>query len=131
MRTYIAIVHQEGDVFGASFPDFPGCVTSASSLVELRTLAREALEFHLAGMAEDEEAIPAPSSAELISAAEEYDGAPLLPVAVEVPDSKAVRVNITVPDDALGRIDRFARAHGMSRSAMLVRAAESMMASAK
>jgi predicted RNase H-like HicB family nuclease len=47
--------------YGISFPDFPGCVTSGTTLDEARTSAAEALKLHLAGMVEDGEMIPAPS----------------------------------------------------------------------
>jgi predicted RNase H-like HicB family nuclease len=58
---YIAHLHKnKNSDYGVSFPDFPGCVTAGSSLEEARSMAAEALAFHVAGMREDGEAIPAP-----------------------------------------------------------------------
>jgi predicted RNase H-like HicB family nuclease len=59
---YIAYLHKDKNSdYGVSFPDFPGCVTAGSSLEEARTMAAEALAFHVAGIREDGESIPAPS----------------------------------------------------------------------
>ena len=41
--------------------------------------------------------------------------------------ARAVRVNITVPDDMLARIDAYAEQHGMTRSGFLVHAAKREM----
>ncbi len=60
---YIAYLHKESDSdFGVSFPDFQGCITAGKTLEEARTMAQEALRFHIKGMHEDGHTIPAPSS---------------------------------------------------------------------
>lgn len=41
--------------------------------------------------------------------------------------AKAVRINITLPEDVLERIDRFAADRGLSRSTFLARAASREM----
>jgi predicted RNase H-like HicB family nuclease len=62
MRHYIALIHKDADSdYGVSFPDLPGVVTAGSDLGEARKMAFEALAFHLAGLAEDGEAVPQPS----------------------------------------------------------------------
>jgi metal-responsive CopG/Arc/MetJ family transcriptional regulator len=44
------------------------------------------------------------------------------------PSSKrAVRVNVTLPEDVLVEIDRYAERHGLSRSGFLARAARRAM----
>ena len=45
-----------------SFPDFPGCITAGRTLEEARCTAVEALSFPIAGMIEDDEKIPTPST---------------------------------------------------------------------
>jgi predicted RNase H-like HicB family nuclease len=45
--------------FGVDFPDFPGCVTAGTTLDEPLRMAQEALEFHIGGMVEDGEELPA------------------------------------------------------------------------
>src|SRR5579862_9592448 len=60
---YIAYLHKEKNSdYGVSFLDFPGCVTAGSTLEEARRMASEALAFHIQGMREDGEEIPAPST---------------------------------------------------------------------
>jgi predicted RNase H-like HicB family nuclease len=128
MRHYIALIHKEGDSdFGVSFPDFPGCVTAGSSLDEAMAMAAEALAGHIEVLAEDGEAILEPSSMEAImSDPENRDG---IAVLVRAPDhaGKVTRVNITLPENALAAIDRFAEKRGLSRSGLLLEGAKLLM----
>jgi metal-responsive CopG/Arc/MetJ family transcriptional regulator len=57
---------------------------------------------------------------------ENQDGVAIL-VTAET-KAKAVRVNITLPEDALREIDRYAEAHGFTRSGFLAVAAKKAMA---
>jgi predicted RNase H-like HicB family nuclease len=67
MNRYLGLIHADApNVLGVSFPDFPGCVTAASSLTEACQKAQGALTLHLRGMLEDGEVIPAPSAFEEI-----------------------------------------------------------------
>jgi predicted RNase H-like HicB family nuclease len=60
---YIAYLHKDQkSVYGVSFPDLPGCVTSGRTLDEARSNATEALPLNLQNMAEDNETIPEPST---------------------------------------------------------------------
>ena len=63
MRTYAfpAVVEREGDVYGAYFPDLPGCGTVGDSPDHLAEMAKEVLHLHLSGMLEDGEVIPDPT----------------------------------------------------------------------
>ncbi|MGD0633432.1 MAG: type II toxin-antitoxin system HicB family antitoxin [Beijerinckiaceae bacterium] len=131
MRHYIALIHKDADSdYGVSFPDLPGCVTAGTSLDEARSFAEEALALHLSGMAADGEAVPEPSSLEAImNDPENRDSvAVLVPVKSEAP--RAVRVNITLPEDVLARIDAYAERSGMNRSGFLAYAAKREMENA-
>lgn len=127
MAHYIALIHKDADSdYGVSFPDFPGCISAGATLDEAREMAAEALSFHIEGMVEDGEAIPEPSSLEQVMADQENrDGVAIL-VATEI-RSKTVRVNITLPEDTLRDVDRYAEAHGFTRSGFLVQAAKQVM----
>jgi predicted DNA binding CopG/RHH family protein len=57
---------------------------------------------------------------------ENRDGVAIL-VAVKTDAKKAVRVNVTLPEDVLQQIDRYAEAHGLSRSGFLTLAAKRAM----
>jgi predicted RNase H-like HicB family nuclease len=43
-------------------PDIPGCASTGHSLEEMRSNLRDALEFHLEGLALDGAAIPSPTT---------------------------------------------------------------------
>jgi predicted RNase H-like HicB family nuclease len=129
MAAYIGIIHKDQDSdFGVSFPDFPGCTTAATTMNEAAAMAREALGGHIALMDEDGEPIPAPSTLEAVQAHEFAEGAvAFIVVDAPVPARRAVKVSITVPEDDLAEIDRYAKEHGMARSAFLVQAAREAM----
>jgi predicted RNase H-like HicB family nuclease len=129
MRQYIALIHKEPDSdFGVSFPDLPGCVTAGSTLDEARDMAEEALALHLEGLAEDDEPIPEPSTLEAIRTDPiSRDGVAIL-VAAPAKPAKAVRINITLPEDVLQAIDQHAEANGLSRSGFLAVAARKALA---
>ena len=58
-----AVIVEEGETsFGAYVPDLPGCVAVAESRAEVLRLIEEAIEFHIDGMQQDNQAIPQPSS---------------------------------------------------------------------
>jgi predicted RNase H-like HicB family nuclease len=128
MGQYIGLIHKQADSdFGVSFPDFPGVATAGKDLDDARAMAEEALAFHIEGMVADGEAIPEPSRLEGVMAhPENRDGVAIL-VAVKTDSRKAVRVNVTLPEDVLEQIDRYAEAHGLSRSGFLTQAAKRAM----
>ena len=129
MAHYIGLIHKDaGSDFGVSFPDFPGIATAGVDLDDARTMAEEALAFHIEGLIADGEPIPEPSSLETImSDPDNRDGIAIL-VAVKTDAKKTVRVNVTLPEDVLADIDRYAEAHGYTRSGFLAQAAKRAMA---
>jgi len=130
MNHYIGLIHKDADSdFGVSFPDFPGVVTAGTDLDDARAMAEEALTFHIEGLAADGEAVPEPSSLETLMAdPANKDGVAIL-VSVKPNAKRAVRVNVTLPEDVLAQIDQFAEAHGYTRSGLLTRAAKELIAS--
>ena len=128
MRNYIGLIHKEADSdYGVSFPDLPGVATAGTDLDHARRMATEALAFHIEGMIEDGDTIPEPSSLDAIMAdPDNRDGVAIL-VSVAMPARKAVRLNITLPEDVLKEIDAYAQTHGLTRSGFLARAARREM----
>mgnify|MGYP001301576853 CR=1 FL=1 len=59
---YLVIIEQAEHNLSAYVPDLPGCVAVGDTRDELLTRIREAIEFHLQGMREDGDPIPAPNS---------------------------------------------------------------------
>ncbi|MER8763489.1 MULTISPECIES: type II toxin-antitoxin system HicB family antitoxin [unclassified Mesorhizobium] len=128
MRNHIGLIHKQADSdFGVSFPDFPGLVTAGVNLDDARAMAGEALAFHVEGLVEDGEAIPEPSSLEeVMSDKDNLSGVAIL-VPLKAEAAKVVRVNVTIPEDVLDQIDRYAERHGYSRSGFLAAAAKKVM----
>jgi len=123
MTAYIAIIHKDPTSdYGVSFPDFPGCISAGETLDEARLMALEALIGHISVMEEYGETIPEPSTLEAVMKDPDFsDGVAVL---IDVPRTvRSVRVNITAPEDVLNEIDRFAEAHGYTRSGFLIQAA--------
>jgi predicted RNase H-like HicB family nuclease len=121
---YIAYLHKDRrSDFGVSFPDFPGCVTAGKTLEQARRMAREALALHIAGMIEDGEAVPEPSSLDVLENHPNMRGAVAVLVSAEPPAEKTVRINITARESSIAAIDRLAAKAGLTRSAYLVQSA--------
>jgi predicted RNase H-like HicB family nuclease len=62
MTGYAVIIEGEGDSYSAYVPELPGCVAAGKSVAEVEKLIREAIEFHIEGMREAGEPVPAPTS---------------------------------------------------------------------
>jgi predicted RNase H-like HicB family nuclease len=132
MRQYIALIHKDaGSDYGVSFPDLPGCVTAGVDLDDARRMAEEALALHLASMAEDNEPIPEPSSLEAVMADRENRDAVAILVKAPPATTKAVRVNMTMPENELDEIDKFSAEHGYTRSGFLLHAAKKAIGEAE
>lgn len=120
---YVALIHKDTNSdYGVSFPDFPGCITAGSSIMEARAMAQDALPFHIEGMIEDGYEIPSPSPIEEILKERENRDAIAFLISVSTPQDKYVRVNITMPESLLKEATEYARDHGHSRSAFFVEA---------
>ncbi|HST66181.1 MAG TPA: type II toxin-antitoxin system HicB family antitoxin [Mycobacteriales bacterium] len=62
-RRYLVIFeHTDGTGYSAWLPDLPGCVAAADTREECEQLIREAIALHLAGLRQDGEPIPEPTS---------------------------------------------------------------------
>lgn len=129
MPNYIAVVHKEpASDYGVSFPDFPGCITAGKTIDEAKDLAYEALLLHGEGLREDGEPLPAPTNLEnIVDDPENADAVAFLVVSVPEAQGKAKRINITMPEETLRRVDAAAKRQGLSRSSFLTRAAQEVM----
>ncbi len=131
MTDYIALIRKEaGSDFGVSFPDLPGCATAGKDLDEALAFAREALALHLKGLASDGDAIPAPSTLEAVMAKRKHRDAVAALVSAPAVKSRAVRVNVTLPEDLLVAIDNSSAGAG-GRSGFLAEAARKRLADAE
>lgn len=131
MSHAIAVIHEEKGVYGISFPDFPGCVSTGRSIDEAMFKGEQALALHVAGMIEDGEALPELRSVAQLRAdpefRDDFKKATIATVPIELP-RRVARINISIDEGVLERIDRAAEAAGQSRSAFLVEAAKRRIA---
>ncbi len=100
IATYFAVFEPCADGFGVFFPDLPGCISMGEDFARAQQNAQEALGLHLWGMADDGEALPAPSFPPF---ADMPQGAVVAAVTV-YPDlveqrmrTQAVRANVSIP----------------------------------
>jgi predicted RNase H-like HicB family nuclease len=131
MIRYIALFHTSPDGgWGVMFPDFPGCISAGDTYEEAMKSGMEALSGHVALMRADGDPIPTPRSLESIRAEAEdwieWDGAitGLVPL---LPPSGTVRLNISMDQRLLTRIDAAAHERAMTRSTFLAEAAQRAM----
>lgn len=111
---YPAVIHQEGDsAFGVVVPDLPGCFSAGDTLDEALENVVEAIDFHLEGLAEDEEEIPAAGPLAEHKDNPDYAGGTWVMVPVDLSRylGKAQRINISLPIRLIHQIDRFVDTH--------------------
>lgn len=130
MARIVMMIHGEPGTYGASFPDFPGATTGADDLDTLYRKAAEMLAFHVGGMVDDGEALPETRSLDALRGdpafVEDSEGAMIALLDVDLP-GRAVRVNISMEESLLKRIDRAAQAVGETRSGFLAQAAKARL----
>lgn len=59
---YAIVIERTPNNYSAYVPDLPGCVATGETVEEVEDLIRGAIEMHLAGIREDGDPIPPPSS---------------------------------------------------------------------
>lgn len=107
MTHHIALLRKTPNSdYSVDFPDFPGCVTAGRSMEEARRLSAEALAFHIEGMTEDGEPIPPPSTLDTIMADPRNRDAVAFLVPIPDKPARAIRINVTLPEDLVREIDR-------------------------
>ena len=125
---YPAYVHlgDETHAHGVTFPDFEGCFTAADEYRDIPEQAQEAIELHFEG--EDIE-LPQPSDIAELELSQEYtDGIwMLIDIDVSKLDSKPLRLNVSIPSHVVKKMDDYATANHLTRSALIVKATEKFL----
>jgi predicted RNase H-like HicB family nuclease len=115
---FVALATAEEGGYRATFPDFPQCVVQAPDLAELLVGARRALAANLQRTADAGETWPKPTPIEQMSLAPG-----VIPVLVDVAvEDTPIRVNISLGERLLQRLDAAAEAKGMTRSGFIAQA---------
>lgn len=109
--------------YTARFPDLPDITVQGPALADLVNAAREAVQKELQRLSDEGQEWPKPTPAEAIPS--EPGVIPfLVDISVEDPP---VRVNISIGERLLKRIDQGAEARGMSRSGFIASAARTAL----
>jgi predicted RNase H-like HicB family nuclease len=66
MTGYVVVIEQGPTSWGAYSPDLPGVVAAGETRDECEQLMREAIAFHIEGLIEDGDPVPAPSSVDVV-----------------------------------------------------------------
>ena len=124
---YVCFIHRDDAGYGVSFPDFPGCVSVGVTVDDAVRDGSEALAFHVEGLRDGGEPIPAPSSIDAIKADPKLRDwrrdADLVLIPLLLDRGSSRRVNISIDRGLLEAIDEEARQRRMTRSAFLATAA--------
>jgi predicted RNase H-like HicB family nuclease len=120
---YPAIIERGPEGFGVFFPDLPGCVSAGATMQEAALGAEEALSGHLAVSMEHGDVVPQPSALDALEDSYAVDEAARILVRGERP-GRAVRVQVSIDEGLLARIDRVAS----NRSRFLADAARAALA---
>jgi predicted RNase H-like HicB family nuclease len=123
---YPAALHKDPDTaYGVTIPDLPGCFSAGDTIEEAITNATEAIECYIESLLIDDDEIPMPGKIENHLQDLDYVGAfwALIPVDLSKLSGSTKRVNISMPERILGKIDAFAKDRGETRSGLLAAAA--------
>ena len=123
---YPVVIHKDVDSdYGVSVPDLPGCFSAGDSVDNALDSVIEAIECHVEGLLIDGEDVPVPLSIERHKENPDYaDGMwAFVDVDLSKLSGKRKRINITISERILNRIDAFATSHNKSRSGLIADAA--------
>jgi predicted RNase H-like HicB family nuclease len=132
VKPYPAILEPTSDGYSVFFPDLPGAITAGRDYEDAINHAEECLSFHLYGMQNDNEKLPAPTPmSKILKKLEKEELAALIHpdiFAVRArQEDKAIRVNITMPRSLLEAVDIRAQQLGIDRSKLLQKAARDII----
>jgi predicted RNase H-like HicB family nuclease len=125
MNYAIAIEYEKNRSYGVEFPDMPGCFSAGDTMDEALENAKEAAAFHIEGLLDAGLPVPEPRGLEAHAGNRRYAGRTWAIVGVDLSSlsGKARRLNITLPERVLRRLDAAAKKNGESRSGYLARLA--------
>lgn len=125
---YPVYVHVGDDehAHGVTVPDFPGCFSAADSWDGLPKAVQEAAELYFDGEALE---VPRPTPLEELMQDDQFEGGVWAMVDLDLTriKPKSVRLNISLPQPLVERIDRYAKAHHLSRSGFIAKATNDAM----
>ena len=122
---YPVVIHKDTDSdYGVTVPDLPGCFSVGRTMDDALTNAAEAIITHVEGLLLDREPVPEPTKIESHQANADYSDGIWAMVTVDLSrvSGKARRINVTIPERVLSRVDDYAKETGDSRSGLMAAA---------
>jgi predicted RNase H-like HicB family nuclease len=125
MRYAIFLEKDPGSDYGVTVPDLPGCFSAGTTVEEALENAEEAILTHIEGLMMDGDAIPNPSSIDLLKDQNQSSDVIWGIVTVDITrlSTQIKRINITLPEYILSKIDTYIKEEGENRSGLLATAA--------
>ncbi len=117
---YPVYVHpgDERHAHGITVPDFPGCFSAADEWEDIPAKVQEAIELYCEGEDMD---LPEPTPLDVLMKDEQYQDGVWLLVDIDTSrlDTRPTRLNVSLPRGLVAQMDRYAKAHGMTRSGLI------------
>jgi predicted RNase H-like HicB family nuclease len=132
---YPVVIHKDADSdYGVSVPDLPGCFSAGESVEEAIACVTEAIECHIEGILIDGEDVPLALPVEKHRENPDFADAfawVFVDVDLSKLSGKSKRINVTIPERILSRIDSFAESYHESRSGFMANGAIAYIAAQK
>ena len=122
---YPVVIHKDTDSdYGVTVPDLPGCFSAGSTMDDALSNAVEAIATHVEGLLLDGEPIPRPKEIETHRGNPDYSDGISAVVMVDLSrvSGSARRINVSIPERILARVDDYAKEAGDSRSSLMAAA---------
>lgn len=124
--SYAAAFERQPDGgYTVTFPEVPGVITEGDDLKEAWFNAREALELMLEAIVEDGDGLPESRPVDVIAAA--MTPGTIVQLVTAVAPTKAVRINVTMDEALLDRVNRRVDELGQSRSGFIAEAVRKVL----
>jgi predicted RNase H-like HicB family nuclease len=119
---YPVVIHKDPKTsYGVTVPDLPGCFSAGETIEEALENAIEAIECHVEGILLDNEYLPTGKTIEEYLLEPDYQGGTWALVDVDLSKlgGETKRINISIPERILAKIDSFANNSKKTRSRLL------------
>ncbi len=126
---FYALIHSDNaGHYGLSFPDAPGVIAVGPTVEAVIAAGRKALRSNLNALEDEGLALPRPRSLDTLLADPDFreghsDALTVIALTPAPKTGRSIRINISIDEFALERIDELARQKGLTRSRLLVEGA--------
>ena len=119
---YPVVIHKDPETaYGVTVPDLPGCFCGGKTMEEALNNAVEAIECHVEGILLENEHLPLGKTIEEYVTDPEYRDGTWAIVDVDISNlgGETQRVNISMAERILAKVDAFAKLSNKTRSRLL------------